>query len=164
MSQGLTEALEDYLEAIYDIIMNKGGVRVKDIAGRLQVKNSSVTGALRHLRDLTLVNYEPYGVISLTDKGREEARRLSETHEVFRKFFVEILGVNQKAADETACRLEHAMEPEVMARFLEFMKFLSLTEDRRSNWKTKFDVFLRDNGVSEINLAAPADYMNSNRK
>ena len=106
MAQILTEALEDYLEAVYEIIFVKGGVRVKDIASRLKVKNSSVTVALRTLRDGGFVNYEPYGVISLTDRGGEEAKRLSETHHVFRDFFVNILGVDQKAADETLKRLE----------------------------------------------------------
>ncbi len=161
MSPILTEALEDYLEAIYDIILVKGGVRVKDIAERLKVKNSSVTVALRNLRDTGFVNYEPYGVISLTDSGKIEARRLSETHSVFRKFFVDILGVDRKDADETACRLEHAMKPAVMARFLEFMKFISSAEERGSAMQEKFEEFCEKNGVSARNLASPAHYMDS---
>ena len=161
MSSDLTEALEDYLEAIYDIILVKGGVRVKDIAGRLAVKNSSVTVALRNLRDSGFVNYEPYGVISLTDSGRTEARRISETHSVFRTFFVDILGVDEEDANETACRLEHAMKPAVMARFLEFMKFLSSTGQRGSTWKDMFEEFCIDNGVSARSLASPANYMDS---
>ena len=159
MSVLLTEALEDYLEAIYDIILVKGGVRVKDIANRLDVKNSSVTVALRHLRDAGFINYEPYGVISLTESGQSEARRLSETHKVFRTFFVDVLGVDRTAADETACRLEHTMSPEVMARFLEFMKFISSAEQRGSSWKTRFEEFCDKNGVSAGSLASPADYM-----
>lgn len=159
MRTDLSEAQEDYLESIYDIILEKGGVRAKDIAERLQVKSSSVTVALRGLRDEGLVNYEPYGVISLTDTGQEEARRLSETHHVFRRFFAEVLGVEPDAADETACRLEHAMAPEVLARFLEFVKFMTLADERGSDWKNMFNHFIRRNGVSETGLASPADYM-----
>lgn len=160
MSKDLTEALEDYLEAIYDIVNDKGGVRVKDIAERLNVKNSSVTVALRNLRNSGFINYEPYGVISLTDSGHDEARRLSETHQVFRRFFVKVLGVEQDAADETACRLEHAMAPEVMARFLQFMKFISTDKALDSKWEESFDRFCRINNVSPGNLASPAGYMN----
>jgi DtxR family Mn-dependent transcriptional regulator len=161
VSTVLTEALEDYLEAIYDIIDDKGGVRVKDIAGRIGVKNSSVTVALRNLRDARLINYEPYGVISLTRAGYDEARRLSETHQVFRRFFIKVLGVDRAAADETACRLEHAMAPNVMARFLQFMKFISTGDSLDEGWGTEFKKFCRQNDVSPGNLAAPADYMSS---
>ena len=159
MRTDLSEAQEDYLESIYEIILEKGGVRAKDIAKRLQVKSSSVTVALRGLRDEGLVNYEPYGVISLTDTGEEEARRLSETHHVFQKFFIEVLGVESEAAGETACRLEHAMAPEVLARFFEFVKFMSLAGERGSQWKNLFEQFISRNGASEGALASPADYM-----
>ncbi len=160
MSSDLTEALEDYLEAIYDVIDDKGGVRVKDIAERLHVKNSSVSVALRNLRDAGFINYEPYGVISLTDTGFSEARRLSETHQVFRHFFVKILGVDIEAANETACRLEHTMSPEVMARFLQFMKFISTNTAIENSWEETFALFCKTNDVSPGNLASPADYMN----
>lgn len=90
-----------------------------------------------------------------------EARRISETHSVFQKFFVDVLGVNKKDADETACRLEHAMKPAVMARFLEFMKFISSTERKESSWKKQFEEFCVQNGVSARNLASPANYMGS---
>ncbi len=159
MRTDLSEAQEDYLESIYEIIQEKGGIRAKDIANRLQVKNSSVTVALRGLRGEGLINYEPYGVISLTESGEEEARRLSETHHVFHRFFVNILGVDQNAANDTACRLEHMMSPSVMARFLEFMKFMTLAEDRGSDWKKLFEQFCIDNKVSAGNLASPAEYM-----
>lgn len=160
MSKDLTEALEDYLEAIYNIVHEKGGVRVKDIAERLDVKNSSVTVALRNLRDTGFINYEPYGVISLTETGHDEAKRLSETHQVFRRFFVNVLGVEQDAADETACRLEHAMAPEVMARFLQFMKFITTDRALDGDWENAFNLFCSTNNVSPGNLASPADYMN----
>lgn len=159
MSNDLTEAQEDYLEAIYDIIHLKGGVRVKDIANKLQVKNSSVTAAMRNLRDSGFINYEPYGVISLTDSGHSEAKRLSETHSVFRKFFMKSLGIDKAAADETACRLEHIMAPEVTARFLQFVKFFSSSEEIGVLWKENFDMFCQENGVTPGHLAAPADYV-----
>ena len=160
MSTDLTEALEDYLEAVYDIIDVKGGVRVKDIAERLHVKNSSVTVALRNLRGAGFINYEPYGVISLTESGFDEARRLSETHQVFRRFFVRILGVDKEAANETACRLEHTMAPEVMARFLQFMKFITTNRAIDEHWEEAFKQFCRTNDVSPGNLASPVNYMN----
>ena len=163
MSLVLSEAQEDYLEAIYEIIDLKGGVRVKDIAERMHVKNSSVTVALRHLRDAGLINYEPYGVISLTGNGSDQAKRLSETHGVFRDFFIKVLGADPKAADETACRLEHAMAPDVMAKFLQFIKFMAREYEGRDDWKSAFRLFCMENRVSAGNLAAPEEYLNDTK-
>ena len=62
----ITASLEDYLEAFYEIIQLKQGVKAVDIANRLNVKKSSVTEALKNLSSKGLVNYGKYEVISLT--------------------------------------------------------------------------------------------------
>ena len=145
MDQLLTETQENYLEAIYDIIREKDGVRVKDIARKLEVKNSSVTVALRALRDGGHINYEPYGIISLTEKGVAEARRISETHGIIKGFFVTVLGIDIEPADEAACRMEHGMPREVLERFIQFIKFMSITRDEDDRWSSAFERFCREN-------------------
>jgi len=70
LTDTLTASLEDYLEAIFQIIAEKQAVRPKDIARRLKVSNASVTGALRSLAEKKLINYAPYDVISLTTDGK----------------------------------------------------------------------------------------------
>ena len=47
----LSASMEDYLEAIFHIVSEKQAARAKDIAKRLKVNNSSVTGALRSLAE-----------------------------------------------------------------------------------------------------------------
>jgi DtxR family Mn-dependent transcriptional regulator len=76
----LSQSLEDYLEMIYRLEEAHKVARVRDIAGRLGVKMSSVTSALRHLSRHGLVNYDPYQYITLTGPGRKKARQLDETH------------------------------------------------------------------------------------
>ena len=44
-SEALTASMEDYLEAIFYIVAEKGAARAKDISKRLKVNHSSVTGA-----------------------------------------------------------------------------------------------------------------------
>ena len=60
----LSASLEDYLETIFNIISEKGGVRAKDIAEQLEVKAGSVTTALQALAKVGYINYEPYGVVN----------------------------------------------------------------------------------------------------
>ena len=57
MSAVLSASLEDYLKAIFRIVAVKQAARAKDISARLNVSNSSVTGALRTLADRGLINY-----------------------------------------------------------------------------------------------------------
>lgn len=124
----LTEALEDYLEAIYKIILKKNGVRVKDIAAELKVRNPSVTSAMKALEKRGLINYEPYGIISLTRTGLEIALKITEKHRLFKHFFMNVLGVDRATADSTACRMEHIVPRNVYARLLQFIRYIHLAD------------------------------------
>lgn len=159
----LSEALEDYLETIYRIIEQKKGVRVKDIAASLKVRNSSVTSALHQLTKDGYIDYEPYGVISLTEKGEVSAKKILQRHRVLSHFFSQVLHISQDLADSTACQMEHAMDESVFKRFLLFVSFLNnqlYTQD--SIWNEKFIEFCEKN---EENMNCPElaeEYINAN--
>ena len=119
----LSSSLEDYLEAICNIAQKKGAARVKDIAQRVGVRSSSVTGALRTLADRELINYAPYDVVTLTPEGQAAAERIVRRHEVLHDFLVQVLAVSEKEADATACAMEHAISAKVLERFTDFMEF-----------------------------------------
>ena len=72
----LSASLEDYLEAIFHLVAEEQVARARDIAKRLKVGQSSVTGALHALAEKGLVNYAPYEVITLTHKGEAAAREV----------------------------------------------------------------------------------------
>lgn len=103
-SQTISASLEDYLEAIIHISVLRQAAKTKDISERLKVNKSSVTGALQVLSDRGLVNYAPYDIITLTPKGKAFAERVVRRHEIFRDFLVKVLGVDEKDAEESACR------------------------------------------------------------
>ncbi|MFP4562330.1 MAG: metal-dependent transcriptional regulator [Spirochaetia bacterium] len=141
----LTETLENYIEAIYMIIVEKNGVRVKDIAKRLGVKNSSVVSALRALKAGGYVNYEPYGIISLTPKGNDAARSLREKHRVLRLFLERVLGLDRKTADDNACRMEHTLSEDVFERFTQFIEYIYVTDKKDPAWLEGFKEFYLKN-------------------
>ena len=124
LGEKLSSSLEDYLEAIYMIIQDKKGVRVKDIAKRLGVSNASVTGALKALAQKGLIHYAPYDVITLTAKGEELAKDVAWRHQALKDFFVKVLLIDPDMADQAACKMEHGIPTEIVDRFIHVIQFI----------------------------------------
>jgi len=124
-SEKLSASLEDYLEAIYNLSEVQKVARSKEIAQSLGVSQASVTSALQTLSEKGLVNYKPYGYITLTDRGHKLAARVAGRHDILMQFFADVLGVNVEKAHEVACRAEHAMGPDVTSRLTMLVDFLS---------------------------------------
>ena len=120
----LSASLEDYLEAIYNLAGENNITRSRDIADTLGVSRASVTGALRALKEKCLVNYQPYNYISLTKSGQKAAAEIANKHEVLKSFFIDILDVDSETAQEAACKAEHALGPDIIAKLLSFIEFV----------------------------------------
>ena len=131
---GLTESQEDYLEAILAILEEKQAVRAKDIAKRLGVTGPSVTGALHVLSAKGVVNYAPYDVITLTEKGRKAAEDVARRHRVLKDFLTRVLGVGASEADVAACRMEHVLSPSVMRKIVDFLGLVDMCPDGGNDW------------------------------
>lgn len=120
----LSASLEDYIEAIYHIIDEKLVARSKEIAAKLDVSRASVTEALRALSKKGLINYAPYEAITLTDNGKTVAEDVIFRHDALKHFFIEVLAIDTTIAEEGACRIEHSAPPEIIARMINFTKFI----------------------------------------
>ncbi len=125
-TEALTASMEDYLEAIYHIVRKKQAARAKDIARRLEVNNSSVTGALRTLSEKGFINYAPYDVITLTPKGQRHAEDVVRRHEALMDFFTKVLCVDPREASDAACKMEHAVSRTILNRLIRFVEFLEI--------------------------------------
>jgi DtxR family transcriptional regulator, Mn-dependent transcriptional regulator len=137
----LSASMEDYLEAIFNIIRRKQAVRAKDISKELGVTRSSVTGALHALSEKDLINYAPYDTISLTKKGREFAEGIVQKHTVLRDFFVKVLGIEKKFASDSACRMEHEISDVVLERLVQFIEFIDTCPRAGTRWVESFGYF-----------------------
>ena len=120
----LSASLEDYLKAIHQIVVEKQAARGKDIAQRLGVSNPSVTAALRSLAERGLINYTPYDIVTLTDRGKEMSEDIMGRHKALRDFFVKILSVSEDLADKAACDMEHALPRDILVSLTEFIEFV----------------------------------------
>lgn len=115
-AETLSASLEDYLQAIFWTVAAKGAARAKDIARQLEVKASSVTGALQVLAEKKFVHYRPYQAITLTPEGFDEAARVARRHFIVREFFAGVLGLDGAASEHGARRLEHSLGDDVTGR------------------------------------------------
>jgi len=121
MKEALSASLEDYLEAILALVEEHEAAHVKDIAAKLGLTMPSVTGALRSLSERKLVNYRPYGAVTLTRRGREAAENVRRRHKVLKVFIEDILGLEGEVAQENACRIEHAVDQVVLDRLVAYL-------------------------------------------
>lgn len=137
----LSESLEDYLEAIYRLILEKNTARVKDIASALKVRYPSVTAAVSALEKKGLITHERYGGINLTKQGYDCAVQVSERHRLLQGFFAGVLGCQPSLADETACRVEHALTAPVFTRLVQFIKYLYVSHEDPEAWIAAFTRF-----------------------
>jgi len=115
------ESAENYLETIYRLSKKLPVVRSVDVANELGYKKSSVSIAMKNLREKCHITVTDAGFIYLTDSGREIAEMIYERHEVLSTWLIS-LGVPEEVASEDACKLEHVLSKEsyeALKRFAE---------------------------------------------
>lgn len=145
----ISASLEDYLETIFKLIKEKQVARSKDVAQRLSVKRSSVTGALQALAERELVDYEPYAAITLTEKGHELALAIAQRHALLYDFFKRALGLADDVADDLACKLEHVLPDSIVKRLSRFVQFAAECPRGVLRWDAA-QGFLREYPVAGI--------------
>ncbi len=136
--------MEDYLERIYLLMVEKGYARVSDIAEHLGVHPSSVTKMVQKLDREDYLIYEKYRGLMLTNKGQKIGKRLVERHAMLESF-LRLIGVDEAHVYEDVEGIEHHLssntldcmtqfveffedKPELMAQFRAFQE-LNRTED-----------------------------------
>ncbi len=107
----LSEAVQDYLKAIYVISPEGGPTATNQIAERLKVAPASVTGMLKRLAALEppLIVYNKHHGASLTEAGRQVSLQILRKHRLLELFLVQVLGYSWDEVHEEAERLEHAI-------------------------------------------------------
>lgn len=114
------ESAENYLETILMLSRTLPVVRSVDIANELGFKKSSISIAMKKLRESGYITVTDAGFIYLTDSGREIAEMIYERHEFLSSWLTE-LGVPADIAVEDACRIEHVISKESFGALKNFV-------------------------------------------
>ena len=120
MKKKYNESAEDYLETILMLSKTLPVVRAVDIATELDFKKSSVSVAMKNLRENGYITVSYAGFITLTDKGHEIADMIYERH-TFLSEWLMALGICEETAVEDACRMEHVISPDSFAAIKKYV-------------------------------------------
>ena len=111
MSNVLNESAENYLETILILSQKLPVVRSVDIANELGFKKSSVSVAMKKLREKEHIKVDEQGFIHLTPSGLEIANMIYERHTLLSSWLIH-LGVPADVAAAGACKMEHVISKE----------------------------------------------------
>lgn len=126
----LHESAEDYLETILVLFERNGQVRSIDIVNEMNFSKPSISIAMKKLRENGYIRMDVNGLITLTDEGREIAERIYSRHKLLTKV-LEAIGIDEKKAEEEACKIEHDIDDETYEKIRVFYK--DYTEKMKSD-------------------------------
>jgi len=116
----INESAENYLETILMLGKKLPVVRSVDIANELGFKKSSVSIAMKNLRENNHITVSDAGFIFLTDSGRQIAEMIYERHELISNWLMS-MGVSEETALEDACKMEHVISQESFEAIKKFV-------------------------------------------
>ncbi|MDA0563467.1 metal-dependent transcriptional regulator [Streptomonospora sp. S1-112] len=115
-------SVEDYVKVIYDLQeRGSGRVTISAMAERLAVSNSSVSGMLRKLGELGLVEHRRYGDVRLTETGDKAALAVLRRHRLLETYLVEALGYSWDEVHDEAEILEHVVSDRFVDRIAAYL-------------------------------------------
>jgi DtxR family Mn-dependent transcriptional regulator len=118
-----TQAVEDYLKAIFELQGQEGRVSTTSLANRMEVTAASATGMIKKLAKLNLVTYQPYQGVELTQAGEAIALEVIRHHRLIEQYLAEALGVPWDQVDAEADKWEHILSDELEARIDAFLGY-----------------------------------------
>ena len=115
VATGPTPRAEDYVEVVYELILEKGYARIVDIGAHLHVSSPTATKMVQKLADDGLVVYERYRGIALTSRGEDLAKRLRERHSIVMDL-LRLLDVDEATAHRVTEGIEHHLDAGTLDR------------------------------------------------
>lgn len=108
----LTQAMQDYLKAIYKLGERGTTVTTNDLARELRIAAASVTNMLKRLNEMNLVSHVSYKGVALTEAGRKAALEIIRHHRLLELYLTEALGYSWDKVHDEAEHLEHHISEE----------------------------------------------------
>jgi DtxR family Mn-dependent transcriptional regulator len=118
----LTLVEENYLKAIYHLsAAGKNPVTTNALADHMSTKAASVTDMIKRLSSKSVISYEKYHGVNISDKGKAAALKIIRKHRLWETFLVQKLNFNWDEVHEVAEQLEHIQSPLLIEKLDAFL-------------------------------------------
>lgn len=116
---------ENYLKALFHLQDEQGEVGVNELSKALDVKMPTVNSMVKKLAEKSLLFYESYKPVKLTDKGKRVAASIIRKHRLTEMYLVERMGFPWDEVHEIAEQMEHIDAPKFFQKMDELLGFPS---------------------------------------
>ena len=110
------------MKSFTDLSKKNGRVLSIDIAKELGYSKPSVSRAMGVLTEAGYITHTPYGDVTLTEKGREKAKKVYLSHRILTDFFMQTLGIDADVAEADACKIEHVISEKTLNAIKSYMQ------------------------------------------
>lgn len=117
----LSQAVEDYLKAIYVLETEGDGATTTNIAEMLDVSSASVTNMLKRLAGMNFITHKSYKGAVLTDAGRTIALEILRHHRLLELYLKEVMGYSWDEVHDEAEKLEHHISEQFEDKIAELL-------------------------------------------
>jgi DtxR family Mn-dependent transcriptional regulator len=117
----LSPTMRDYLAEIYrlsDVGEPGGYISTSALAETLNVSAPAVNRMITRLRELNLLQHEPYQGIRLTPQGAEEALKQLRRQRIVESFLVTVMGFGWHQVHDEAVRIARTLAEPIAERML----------------------------------------------
>lgn len=141
----LTQSLEKYLLTVYELVEENSAARVRDVSEKIKIGAASTSEAIKTLAKRGYLNYQPYGIITITPKGKKAVEEKIQRHKTIENFLENVLMVDKQYAKE----IEFSMPDEVLNRFVDYLTFMQKCSCKEPKWLKSFQEYTKENKMPE---------------
>jgi DtxR family Mn-dependent transcriptional regulator len=118
----ITHSVGHYLSCVYDLKNKNGYARLTDVAKCLEISPGSCSTTIKSIIKKGLITEDKNKFLSLTDKGTEITEAIKNNSFLLKKFFQEVLKVDEHQAEIDACKMEHLLSLETAEKLKKFLE------------------------------------------
>lgn len=117
----LSQAIEDYLKAIFKLESEEEGVSTSRLAEAMEVSSASATNMIKRLDEMGLVDYQSYKGARLSESGRKMALEIIRHHRLLELYLLEVMGYSWDEVHDEAEKLEHHISEQFEDKIAELL-------------------------------------------
>jgi len=121
----LTHSSFHHLWAIHELLKVNGYARSTDVSKHLNISRGSASITLKKLKEKGYLDEDQNKFFHLTDISKKLINATLVNRRAFKKFFNDVLGLDEQTSLEDACKIEHLVSGETAASLIKFLEFFT---------------------------------------